>query len=361
MKKIFYVMGLCLMAVTCKQAPNRLTLTGTNVSVINDIYVYDLAENKPIDTIKVTGGKFVYTMEITGEPKLMTITDNAALSRFFIAEKGNLTLAGDTGQVMGSPLNDRLAEITETYRNTGKDLEEKKMALLKKAEEEGKDMPEEQVAELQALDKQQADMFAAIGKKYYKEDKGTILGVFELMFLQSFLSEEEFISLYDQGGEIVKKHPSFAKLFEAKANKEKTKAGAKYVDFQGVNPKDMAQVLKLSDFAGKGNYVLLDFWASWCGPCRAAMPDIKRLKDKYSGKGLEVVGIVVGDKIEDHLKAARDMKLTWVQIFDKDNAIIPLYGIEGIPTLILLDKDGTILVRTNEKTDIVEKIRSLLD
>jgi thiol-disulfide isomerase/thioredoxin len=361
MSKIFYVMVLCLMATACKQAPNQLTLTGTGVGTTSDIYIYDLAENKPVDTIKVTGGNFTYTMEITGEPKLMTITDDAALFQYFIAEKGNLTLAGDTGLVIGSPLNDRLTEIVKAYRSTGKELENKKMALIQKAEDEGKELSEEQVSELQALSKQQSDMLAAVGKKYYEKDKETILGAFELMFLQGLLPEEEFTSLYDQGGEAIKKFPPFIKAFEAKANKDKTKSGTKYVDFQGVNPKDMSQVLKLSDFAEKGNYVLLDFWASWCGPCRAAMPDIKQLNDKYSGKGLEVIGVVVSDEIEDHLKSAADLKITWPQIFDKENTIITLYGIEGIPTLILLGKDGTILVRTHEKTEIVEKIRSLLD
>lgn len=361
MRKIFYVMGLCLLAVACERVPDQLTLKGTGISTANDIYVYDLAESKTIDTIKVTGGKFSYTLEITSEPKLLTITDNATLFQYLIAEKGDLTLAGDTGLVKGTPSNDRMAEIIKAYRNTGKELEEKKMVLVRNADKEGKELTEDQIAELQALDKQQSAMLAEVVKKYYEKDKGTILGVFELVFLQSLLSEEEFISLYDRGGEAAKKFPPFVKMFEAKANKEITNVGSKYVDFQGVNPKETAELLYLSDFAGKGNYVLLDFWASWCGPCRAAMPGIKQLNDKYSGKGLEVIGVVVSDQIESHLKAAEELKVTWTQIFDNKDTIISLYGIEGIPTLILLDKDGTILVRTNEKSEIVEKIRSLLD
>nr|WP_281253975.1 TlpA disulfide reductase family protein [Dysgonomonas massiliensis] len=147
---------------------------------------------------------------------------------------------------------------------------------------------------------------------------------------------------------------------EAKANKAKTEVGQKFLDFSGVNPKDTTQVLKLSDYAGKDKYVLLDFWASWCGPCRAAMPELKAMNDKYASKGLEVLGIVVSDKLEEHLQAAEALNVTWTQIFDNKNELGTLYGIESIPTLILLDKDGTILARTYKKVEIAEKVESLL-
>jgi peroxiredoxin len=90
------------------------------------------------------------------------------------------------------------------------------------------------------------------------------------------------------------------------------------------------------------------------------MPEIKMLNEKYSNKGLEVIGVVVGDNIKNHLQAAEALKVTWTQIFDYKNEFTSLYGIEGIPTLILLDKDGTILLRTHEKDEITEKIQSLL-
>jgi thiol-disulfide isomerase/thioredoxin len=346
--------------MACKQDANRFTLTGTGISVTGDIYVYDVAENKPVDTIKVSGGNFVYIREITDDPQLLLITDNVTMMRYLIAEKGNLTLVGDTGLIKGAPLNNRMADLIETYKNAGEEFEEKKSALIESADEEGKDWTEEQILELQNLDEEQSAKVADAVKKFYEKDKSSVLGIFELTLLQGLVPEEEFISLYEQSGDMVKNFPPFIRLFEVKANMKKTKVGAVYVDLQGINPSDTTQTIRLSDFAGKDKYVLLDFWASWCGPCKKAMPDIKLLNDKYSDKGLEVIGIVVSDNIENHLQAAEALKVTWTQIFDNKKEFIPLYGIEGIPTLILLDKDGTILVRTHEKYEVIEKIQDLL-
>lgn len=180
------------------------------------------------------------------------------------------------------------------------------------------------------------------------------------MLIQNDLPFDEFKSMYEQGGEAAKSFPPFVKMLEAKANMERTEVGAKFIDFEGVNPKNTTQTIKLSDFAGKEKYVLLDFWASWCGPCRQAMPEIKALNDKYSAKGLEVIGVVVSDELDNHLQSAKSLDVTWTQIFDNKDALVTLYGLEGIPTLILLDKDGTILVRTHEKQEVKEKIESLL-
>jgi thiol-disulfide isomerase/thioredoxin len=360
MKKTIYLMGLCLLTFACKQDPNQLILTGTGISTTGDIYVYDVSENRPLDTIKITDGSFVYTREITGDSKLLVITDNSTMIHYLITEKGNLSLNGDTSVIKGTPLNDRMADLIHVYRNTGRDLEEKKNALILSTEKEGKELTQEQILELQVLDKKQSSIVGKAIKEYYEKDKGTILGVFELTLLQSLVSEEEFIFLFRQGGEEAKNFLPFVKMFEVEANKEKTKSGYKYIDFQGVNPKDTTQTIKLSDFVGKNKYILLDFWASWCGPCREAIREIKLLNDKYSNKGLEVIGMVVNDEIKNHLQAVDVLKVSWTQIFDNKNELVSLYGIEGVPTLILLDKDGTILVRTHEKDEIFEKIKSLL-
>jgi thiol-disulfide isomerase/thioredoxin len=360
MKISFYSVCLCLLVTACKQESNQLTLTGTGVSVEEDLYVYDIAENKSVDTIKVTGGNFTYVREITGDPKLYLITDHVTMMHYFVAEKGRLTLTGDTGFIKGTPLNDRMADLIGIYRHAGKEFEQKKSALIESADEEGTDLTDEQILELQDLDKEQSAEEADAVKKFYEKDKASVLGIFELILLQGLVSEEAFISLYEQGGDMVKNFPSFSRIFETKKNMEKTSVGDRYVDLQGINPGDTTQTVRLSDFAGKGKYVLLDFWASWCGPCRAAMPEIKLLNDTYSGKDLEVIGLVVSDNIETHLQAAKASKVTWPQIFDSKNEFVLLYGIKGIPTLILLDRDGTILVRTHEKNEVIEKIQDLL-
>lgn len=360
MKKLFYLTGLCLLTVTCKQTPDQLVLKATGLSETDDIYVYDMAENRSIDTIKIDNGAFTYTLDNVEEHKLLLLSNSHSFAHYIVAEKGNLSLSGDTGLIKGTPLNDRLTEFTEEYKNAGSDLEEKKMEILEKAEKEGRGVNPDEMTQLQAFDDEQRAILTDVVKKYYENDKGNALGVLQLIFLQGFVPKDEFAVLYEQGGEAVKKFPPFVKMIEVNANMKKTQAGGKYLDFEGVNPKDTTQTLRLSDFAEKDKYVLLDFWASWCGPCKAAMPELKKLNDKYSDKGLIVIGVVISDQIDAHLKTAEELKVTWTQIFDNKDALGSLYGITGIPTLILLDKDGTILVRTHDKKEIIEKIESLL-
>lgn len=360
MKKLFYLMGLCALAIACKQSPDKLTLTASDLSVVNDIYVYDAANRETVDTIKVVDGGFFYTSGNMAEPKLLLMTDNKNFMRYIIGENGNLTLVGDTGIVTGAALNNRLAEFSREYRKAGQEMSDKKTAIFKKAESEKRQMSEEELAQMNALDKEQLDAFASVVKKYYATDKDNMLGVLQLIYFQHLAPEEDFLALYEQGGDVVKNYPSFVKMLEAKVNFEKTQVGGKYVDVEGINPNNTAQTLKLSDYVGKDKYVLLDFWASWCGPCKAAMPEIKKLNDTYSGKGLEVIGLVVSDDLDTHLTTAKELNVTWTQIFDNKDAASTLYGIKGIPTLILLDKDGTILLRTYNKVEVKEKIESLL-
>ena len=90
--------------------------------------------------------------------------------------------------------------------------------------------------------------------------------------------------------------------------------------------------------------MLVDFWASWCGPCRREIAHLKKVRDAYTDKGLVILGAVVWDKMEDHLQAMKDLEITWPQIFNDKDAT-DLYGIAGIPQLILFDPSGKIVAR----------------
>jgi hypothetical protein len=80
MKKILYSLSLYLLAMACKQRSDQFTLTATSISATGDVYVYDMAENKVIDTIQATGGDFVYSCTSEGDPKLLLITDNETMT-----------------------------------------------------------------------------------------------------------------------------------------------------------------------------------------------------------------------------------------------------------------------------------------
>lgn len=150
--------------------------------------------------------------------------------------------------------------------------------------------------------------------------------------------------------EVVEKLPKGLKATETAQtiitgleSKEKTAPGQMFTDFAITQPD--GSVKKLSDYVGQGKYILADFWASWCGPCRREIPNIKNVYAKFHGEQFDVVSVAVWDKVEDTLRAIEEEGLPWNQIVDCQRVPTEIYGIEGIPELILFGPDGTILKR----------------
>ena len=122
----------------------------------------------------------------------------------------------------------------------------------------------------------------------------------------------------------------------------RSKEGMPFVDFS-VDTEN--GTVRLSDYIGKGKYVLVDFWASWCQPCIVEMPHLKELYNRFSGNDFTILGVAVSDKPEDSLAAIRKHALPWEQILGTGNVAMDAYGINSIPQVILFGPDGTILRR----------------
>ena len=138
-----------------------------------------------------------------------------------------------------------------------------------------------------------------------------------------------------------------------------TQAGKMFVDFSGLSVD--GSVSKLSDYVGKGKYVLVDFWASWCGPCKGEIPNLIELQNRFGGDKFMVLGVNVWDEEEKFKAAIPAEGITYPQIYiprdNKDNAT-EMYGIKGIPQIILFAPDGTIVqrdLRGSEMKALVEE------
>ena len=124
-------------------------------------------------------------------------------------------------------------------------------------------------------------------------------------------------------------------LQEAVAKTVKTAVGSQYADF-AFEDKD-GKPVKLSDHVGKGKYVLLEFWASWCGPCRADIPHLKEVYDLYHPAGFEVISISMDDSKDKWLQAVEEEKMKWLQVSDLkafQGELSKLYNFNGIPTCV---------------------------
>jgi len=119
--------------------------------------------------------------------------------------------------------------------------------------------------------------------------------------------------------------------------------GKKFADFVVMEGNPDKTKVRLSDYVGKDKYVIVDFWASWCGPCKREIPNLKSVYEKYAGDDFTVVSVAVWDKRADSEEIIKSYQMTWPQILDAGQTPTALYGIQGIPHIMLIGPDGIIL------------------
>ena len=156
---------------------------------------------------------------------------------------------------------------------------------------------------------------------------------------------------------IAREDESIRREEESRKNLEATAEGKMFADFSvEYNGKST----KLSDYVGKGKYVLVDFWASWCGPCRGEIPNLIKVYNKYKGNKFEVLGVAVWDEPEDSEQAIAELGINYPQILNAQEEGTQPYGIQGIPEIILFGPDGTIVRRGLRGPDIEAAVKECL-
>lgn len=318
------------------------TLRGTAPASENGktVYMTDYGQNNaPIDSAVVKDGKFTFMRTDKGIRRL----EFARYYTNIIAEPGTITVdISDPKLVGGTPLNDSLAAMTERQQK-----------LYTAQDEIWHD------STLTRAEKMKRGM--ALGKEYtkqavasYRANKDNFFGVNAFWDISLNMEPEQYLALYREGGDAVR---GFGPLKNIKKFKEAllaTAPGKMFLDFEGTD--STGRAVKLSDYVGKGKYVLVDFWASWCGPCRQETPVVAKAYEKYKDKGLEMLGLFVWDKPRNLTKAVKDLQITWPQIIDSKDAVRDMYGVQGIPHIMLFGPDGTILARDLRDDDIETEI-----
>lgn len=191
-------------------------------------------------------------------------------------------------------------------------------------------------------------------KGFAIQHKNDVAAIPLILMLDDNMTEPDIIlSLINQSCAEVQYHPNIVKV--------KKKAEAALSQKEGEMFKDFAvefngKTIRLSDYVGRGKYVLVDFWASWCGPCRQEIPNLIALYEKYKDKEFLVLGVAVQDKIEDSQKAISDMQIPYPQILNSEKVATDIYGIDALPETILFAPDGTIIARGMHGEDIERQL-----
>ena len=164
----------------------------------------------------------------------------------------------------------------------------------------------------------------------------------------------ELIDMLD--AEVIAKEPKLRMKKKDLQTRLETDKGSMFRDF--TVEYDGTQH-RLSDYVGQGKYVLVDFWASWCGPCREEIPNIVDAYNKYKAKGLQVVGVACLEEAKNSIKYVSEKNIPYPQIFNAGMPVLQLYGMDGIPYIFLFAPDGTILARGLRGEDIEKKLAEI--
>ena len=204
-----------------------------------------------------------------------------------------------------------------------------------------------------------------------KKNPDNEVAVQVLMNLRGLIDDEQASAIISKMSAEMLEREDVAALKKGLDARIATAEGKPFVDFtvntvvgqtRSVPPQPKYAEVKLSDYVGKGKYILLDFWSPWCGPCRREMPNIKAVYDKYKGDKFDVVSIAVWERepVDVTIETAAKLGMDWNQINNGGREPAELYGVEGIPHLILFGPDGTILKRGFHGAEIEEVVSSYL-
>ncbi len=199
-------------------------------------------------------------------------------------------------------------------------------------------------------------------KQFVTEHPNTIVAALVIDRTLSYYIPVDQLEDYANGfDEVNSKSPWVQSIKEKAGNAKRLAEGQPFPDIKLPAPD--GQLVALSDYAGKGKYVMIDFWASWCRPCRIANPHLVKLYNQYKDKGFEIVGISLDKDKSEWLKAIEDDGLAWPQMSDLkfwQSAGARLYSVNSIPYAILLDKDGKILAKGLLPGELEKKLAELL-
>ena len=353
MKRII-ICALCVAAcVSC--GTRQYSIVGTYTAPDGTETV--MIDRNTDDTLAVTTVKdntFSFSGKIT-EPAYVYI-GHANVKVYSILEPGTVFVDLDERSVQGTPLIDIYMDFNKRFYRFDAERNQERKALEARQDSMS---PKEFSDRWDSLNQKYASLQAALADSLIQRWPDNILSGIVLGDL-AVRDTALFMRRYSEATEKVKSVRDAKNAYRSISVMSRTAPGKMFLDYtvKGGNP-DGTDV-SLSDYVGKGKYILLDHWASWCGPCKAEIPSIRKAYDAFKGERFDVVSVAMSDRREDTEKALQELDMPWHQILDAQKIPVELYGIEYIPHLILFAPDGTILKRGLRGEQIYAMMQDLL-
>ncbi|MFM6975406.1 MAG: redoxin domain-containing protein [Sphingobacteriaceae bacterium] len=363
MKNLFYILSLLLVLSACKN--KDLFLVNGQVENAGDLKKVLLYQNNElIDSAFLNEkGEFKFS-RVSPEPEFFNLTlgDHGAT---FVAQNGdeidfkfNLKDPTSFYEVSGSEEIEKLKEFNEISSKYTKIF----VAIQDEFVQKVSANPALQDSLNKVLSPRFEENLAAYSQAtldFGKQNSSSLAGFYAMGTLDQVKYEQELIEYAETIKGKFDKNNAVSQFLKRMEAVKPVSIGQPAPAFE--MPSTDGKVIRLSDF--KGKYVLLDFWASWCGPCRKENPNIVRLYNQYKDKNFTIFGVSLDDDQADWLQAIKDDGLNWTQVSELkrwDSPIVNLYKIESIPASFLLDPQGKIIAKNLRGEELAQFLAKTL-
>jgi thiol-disulfide isomerase/thioredoxin len=330
------------------------------------VYLIDQISAAPIDSAVVAGGAFAMKGQADKDAFLAVSIDGLGWNFLFFNDGKPVTVNVADSTVTGSALNNKLTECDKANTKANAELSEFVSAFTSLPKEEQQARMAAWLPEYREVQLKYVDWYLGM----IEENKDNLVPVAFVDQVPSMAGQDKFNELLASGAAYAE-HPYVlnmkekreAALAKAKAAEESKQAiiGQKFLDLEEADPQ--GKMHKLSEYVGKGKWVLVDFWASWCGPCKNEMPNVVAAYKKYHNKGFEIVGLSFDREKEPWVKAITEWEMPWIHLSDLkywQSVASDVYNVNSIPDNLLIDPEGTVVARYLRGAALEEKLAEVL-